>query len=144
MFLTWITYVLTHYQIKFGVYIIFAILISFKSNKIGVYIMRQNKKLTWLQACFLGDVGVIWYNSFGDSLFQILCDEFCRNCDWLLFTYHLTCFSSFCELHTLYKLLFAKLGTLYCVWFCFGHPRLYVPGFWCKMSLIFEIWGQID
>ena len=28
--------------------------------------MRQKKKLTWLQACFLGDVRVIWYN----SLFQ--------------------------------------------------------------------------
>ena len=39
-------------------------------NKFGVYIMRQNKKLTWLQACFLGDVRVIWYNSLGDSLFQ--------------------------------------------------------------------------
>ena len=44
--------------------------------KIGVYNMRQIKKLTWLQACFLGDVGVIWCNSLGDSLFQILCDEF--------------------------------------------------------------------
>ena len=33
--------------------------------------MRQIKKLTWLQACFLGDVGVIWCNSLGDSLFQI-------------------------------------------------------------------------
>ena len=51
-------------------YIILAILISFKSNKIGVYIMRQIKKLTWLQAYFLGDVGVIWYNSLGDSHFQ--------------------------------------------------------------------------
>ena len=39
-------------------------------NKFGVYIMRQNKKLTWLQACFLEDVRVIWYNSLGDSLFQ--------------------------------------------------------------------------
>ena len=36
-----------------------------------MYIMRQNKKLTWLQACFLGDVRVIWCNSLGDSLFQI-------------------------------------------------------------------------
>ena len=35
-----------------------------------MYIMRQNKKITWLQACFLGDVGVIWCNSLGDSLFQ--------------------------------------------------------------------------
>ena len=32
--------------------------------------MRQNKKLTWLQACFQGDVRVIWCNSLGDSLFQ--------------------------------------------------------------------------
>ena len=39
--------------------------------KIGVYNMRQIKKLTWLQACFLGDVGVIWCNSLSDSLFQI-------------------------------------------------------------------------
>ena len=46
-------------------------LISFWSNKIGVYNMRQIKKLTWLQTCFLGDVGVIWCNSLGDSLFQI-------------------------------------------------------------------------
>ena len=36
-----------------------------------MYIMRQNKKLTWSQACFLGDVRVIWCNSLGDSLFQI-------------------------------------------------------------------------
>ena len=35
-----------------------------------MYIMRQNKKLTWLQACFLGDVRVIWCNFLGDSLFQ--------------------------------------------------------------------------
>ena len=35
-----------------------------------MYIMRQNKKLTWFQACFLEDVRVIWCNSLGDSLFQ--------------------------------------------------------------------------
>ena len=56
---------------KIGVYIILAILISFWTNKISVYNMRQIKKLTWLKACFLGDVGVIWCNSLGDSLFQI-------------------------------------------------------------------------
>ena len=33
--------------------------------------MRQMKKLTWLQTFILGDVGVIWCNSLGDSLFQI-------------------------------------------------------------------------
>ena len=32
--------------------------------------MRQIKKLTWLQAFILGDVGVIWCNSLGDSHFQ--------------------------------------------------------------------------
>ena len=35
-----------------------------------MYIMRQNKKFTWLQAYFLRDVRVIWCNSLGDSLFQ--------------------------------------------------------------------------
>ena len=35
-----------------------------------MYIMRQIKKLTWLQACFLGDVRVIWCNSLGDFFFQ--------------------------------------------------------------------------
>ena len=29
------------------------------------------KKNTWLQACSLGNVGVIWCNSLGDSHFQI-------------------------------------------------------------------------
>ena len=54
-----------------------------------------------------GDMGVIWCNSLGDSLFYILCDEFCRLCNWLLFTYHLTCISSFasCTHYTSYSLL---------------------------------------
>ena len=39
-------------------------------NKICVYIIRQIKKLTWLQACILGDVRVIWCNSLCDNLFQ--------------------------------------------------------------------------
>ena len=65
---------------KIGVYIILAILISFYSNKIGVYIMRQIKKFTWLQAYDLGDVGVIWCNSFGELSLSNPCDEFCRLC----------------------------------------------------------------
>ena len=33
--------------------------------------MRQKKKkITWLQACFLGNMTVIWCNSLDDSLFQ--------------------------------------------------------------------------
>ena len=35
-----------------------------------MYIMRQIKKLTWLQAFILEDMGVIWCNSLGDSHFQ--------------------------------------------------------------------------
>ena len=31
---------------------------------------KKKKKKTWLQACFLGDVRVIWCNSLGDSHFQ--------------------------------------------------------------------------
>ena len=36
-----------------------------------VYNKAKITKNTWLQACFLGDVEVIWYNSLGDSHFQI-------------------------------------------------------------------------
>ena len=36
-----------------------------------MYNMRQIKKLTWLQAFILGDVGIIWCNSLSDSLSQI-------------------------------------------------------------------------
>ena len=46
------------------------------------------KKLTSLQAYDLEDVGVIWCNSLNDSLFQILCDEFCRLC--VYFYSHIT------------------------------------------------------
>ena len=46
-----------------------------------------------------------------------------------------------CTHYTSYS---AKLGTLYCVWFCCGHPRLKVHWFQCKMCLMFVIWGQID
>ena len=36
-----------------------------------MYIIRLKKKNAWLQAYFLGDVGVIWCDSLGDSHFQI-------------------------------------------------------------------------
>ena len=35
-----------------------------------MYIIKQIKKLTWLQAFILGDVRVIWCTSLGDSHFQ--------------------------------------------------------------------------
>ena len=31
---------------------------------------KKRKRITWLQACFLGDMTVIWCNSLDDSLFQ--------------------------------------------------------------------------
>ena len=31
--------------------------------------IKKIKKFTWLQVCFLGDVGVIWCNSLDDSHF---------------------------------------------------------------------------
>ena len=34
------------------------------------YKANINKKITWLQACFLGDVTVIWCNYLGESHFQ--------------------------------------------------------------------------
>ena len=46
-------------------------IINSKWDKIDVYIMRQIKKLTWLQTCFQGDVRVICCNSLSDSHFQI-------------------------------------------------------------------------
>ena len=51
-------------------YIIPTNLISLWWNKIDVYIMRQIKKLTWLQTFILGDVRVMWCNSLSDSHFQ--------------------------------------------------------------------------
>ena len=32
---------------------------------------KNQNAFTWLQACFPGDVGVIWSNSLGDIHFQI-------------------------------------------------------------------------
>ena len=58
-----------HSKIKRGV--------DFKKNKKSKGESKEKEKkkekenaFTWLQACFLGDVGVIWCNSLGDSHFQ--------------------------------------------------------------------------
>ena len=76
-------------------------------NKIGVYIMRQNKKLTWFQVCFLGDVRVIWCSSLGYSLFQIYVMNFVE----IVINYylHITSYVSLaiasCTHYTSYSLL---------------------------------------
>ena len=84
-----------------------AILISFKSNKIVVYIMRQINKLTWLQVCFLGDVRVIWCNSLGDSHFQTYVMIFVEIVvdHYLLITSHVSQAIASCTHHTSYSLL---------------------------------------
>ena len=76
-------------------------------NKIGVYIMRQNKKLTWLQACFLGDVRVIWCNSLDDSLFQTYVINFVENVTdyYLYITSHVSQVIASCTHYTSYFLL---------------------------------------
>ena len=69
--------------------------------------MRQIKKLTWLQAYDLGDVGVIWCNSFGNSLFQILVMnfvDFVFNC-YTHITSHVSQAFASCTHYTSYSLL---------------------------------------
>ena len=108
-----------------------------------MYIMRQNKKFTWLEVCILGNVRVIWCNTLGDSHFQTYVMNLIEL--WLITIY--------LSPHMYFKLLLvahitqvipSKLSTWYCVWTCCGHPRLKVPWFYCKMCLKFKIWGQID
>ena len=76
-------------------------------NKIGVYIMRKIKKLTWLQACFLRDVRVIWCNSLGDSLFQTYVMNNVENViDYYLhITSHVSHAIASCTHYTSYSLL---------------------------------------
>ena len=83
------------------------LLISFETNKIGVYNMRQFKKLTWLQAYDLGDVGVIWCNSLGDSLSQIYVMNFVEIVIdfYLHITSHISQAFTSCTHYTSYSLL---------------------------------------
>ena len=76
-------------------------------NKFGVYIMRQNKKLIWLQACFQGDVRVIWCNSIDDSLFQTYVINFVETVidHYLLITLHVSQTITSCTHYISYILL---------------------------------------
>ena len=74
---------------------------------------RKKNAFTWLQVCFLGDVGVIWCNSLGDSHFQTYVID---NVEIVFnFYLHITFYVS----HTLtscthHKQIFVKLCT--CDW----------------------------
>ena len=72
-----------------------------------MYNMRQIKKLTWLQACFLGNVGVIWCNSLGDSLFQTYVMNFVEILidHYLLITSYVSQAIASCTHYTSYSLL---------------------------------------
>ena len=72
-----------------------------------MYIIRQIKKLTWLQACFLGDVRVIWCNSLDDSLFQTYVMNFVEIVidHYLLITSHVSQAIASCTHYTSFSLL---------------------------------------
>ena len=69
--------------------------------------MRQNKKLTWLQACFLGYVRVIWCNSLGDNHFQTYVMNFVEIVidHYLFITSHVSHAIASCTHYTSYSLL---------------------------------------
>ena len=104
-------------------------------NKIGVYIMRQNKKLIWLQACFLGDVRVIWCNSLGNSHFQIYV---MNNVEividyYLHFTSHVSHAVTNCTHFTSYSLL-NLVHEIVCE-FGLAIQDYVFYGVWCKICL---------
>ena len=110
-------------------------------NKNDVYIMRLKKKITWLQACFLGDMRVIWCNPLSDNHFQI----YVMNNVEIVLDYYLQIIPHvshvFTSLHTFHKLFFAKLSTWNCVWIWFGHPRLCF--LWCLTQNMFKGWQKL-
>ena len=96
------------------------------------------KKLIWLQAYDLGDVGVIWCNSLGDSLFQILCDEFCRlyaYCYSHIISHVSQVFARFTH-YTSYSLL-NIVHVIVCV-FVSDQPSLQL--LWVLVQTIFCVW----
>ena len=76
-----------------------------------------------------------------NCLFQILCDEFCRLCNWLLYTYHLTCNSSFsnCTHYISYSLLNIVHVTVCVFWSDQPSLKLLLSIFLCKTYFVFEI-----
>ena len=67
------------------------------------------QKLTWLQACILGDVRVIWCNSLGDSHFHTYVMNFVEIVinHYLLITSHVSQAIASCTHYTSYSLLVA-------------------------------------
>ena len=83
-------------------------------------------------------MGVVWCNSLGDSLFQILCDKFCRLCAYCYshITSHVSqVFASFTH-YTSYSLL-NIVHVIVCV-FRSDQPSLQI--LWVLMQNIFGAW----
>ena len=80
---------------------------SVSYHLIWILIMRQIKKLTWLQAFILGDVGVIWCNSLRDSLFQFHVMDFVEIVIdlYVYITSHVSQAYASCTHYTCYSLL---------------------------------------
>ena len=125
-------------QIKLVCTLSWLLIISFWSNKIDVYNMRQIKKLTGLQACFLGVVRVIWCNSLGDSLFQVYVMNFVE----IVLNYysditsHVSQAFTSCTHYTSYSLLNFVHAIMCDFWFC--QPRL--KNSLIFMQNVFEVW----
>ena len=103
-------------------------------NKNGVYIMRL-KKITWLRACFLRDVRVIWCNSLGDSHFQIyVMNNVEIVSDYnLLVTSHVSYAFTICTYFTSYSLL-NLVHEIVCE-FGLAIQDYTFYGVWCKICL---------
>ena len=100
-----------------------------------MYIIRQDKKLTWLQACFLGDVRVIWYTSLGDSHSQTYVMNFVEIVIdyYLLITSHVShAFTSYTH-YTSYSLL-NLVHEIVCE-FGLAIQDYTFYGVWCKICL---------
>ena len=88
-------------------YIIWLIKYFHIEIKLVCTLWGKNKKLLWLQACFLGDVRVIWCNSLGDSLFQTYMMNFVKIVidHYLLITSHVSQAITSCTHYISYSLL---------------------------------------
>ena len=98
-------------------------------------------KLTWLQAYDLGDVGVIWCNSLGVSLFQILCDEFCKLCVYCYshFTSHVSNFFFFFASFTHYT-SYSLLNIVHVIVCVFRSDQPSLQLLWVLVQNIFCGW----
>ena len=104
-----------------------------------MYIMRHKfKKLTWLQAYDLGDVGVIWCNSLGDVSFKFFVMnfvDFVINC-YSHITSHVSQVFASCTHYTSYSLL-NFVHVIMCV---YGLTNQVLQILWilCKINLLLE------